>query len=207
MDAISRVTEFNDYIAKYIKDNACYGQTSFEEVSDFVPRTALEHFWDTNKILDVLCEDQLHTRGSRIDCDLNQIYEHYLVIFSILVALPVPMPRAIRYFTKYSKGDSVFPLTSTPEMHFEEPEYDELLDDIQKIQWKFCPLDFDLKRPRRHDAVISPYQVLPIVQGTKQLIDAHADEEDDDVLVYRVQWHSLCQGSLLVGWHSADSSA
>ncbi|KAK3367594.1 hypothetical protein B0H63DRAFT_515424 [Podospora didyma] len=186
MARANTVSEFRDYVKKYITNHGCHGETLLggKDKVEFVPRLALAEFWTRDRVVDVLCSGQQRIRG-----DIQEILDDYLVIFSVLVWIERPESINIFMSVEGSLDDTKLPISFTPIQWTHDPENKATLEVFQKSQWRFCPLTLDR---RRYKSTLNPFHILPITN--KKLFDDDADEDVDDVLVYEAMWHPSCLG-------------
>ncbi|KAM7215402.1 hypothetical protein V8F06_009263 [Rhypophila decipiens] len=182
------IHHFKAHLVKYIRDHDCYGSDAFDK-REFIPRDALSRFWTADQIVNVLCRTR---QEERIRADRQNILQHYLAVFSILVYISRPELITTFMCTETPLDDAHLPIRSTPEEWTHDSELREVFTEFDKAQWRFCPLTLD-RRPWK--SKLAPYHIIPI--ASKRLIDPNSDEEEDEVLVYEADWHHLCRGPLL----------
>ncbi|KAF4810909.1 Serine/threonine-protein kinase ksp1 [Colletotrichum siamense] len=161
--------------------NGCHGRNGYNDRVSFMPRIALDQFWSTERI-----ENILRSPPERIQAMSHTIRSRYVVVFSILVFMS--QPEHIPIFIQEAIEDSQLPLAGTPYVFSETPESG-IFDEFHKHQWKFCPLEFDngYKLSKRR---ISPYHVVPVLD--KAPINPRAAADEDDVTIYKVTLHPSC---------------
>jgi len=186
--ADSTINEFKEHVRQYIKMHECFGYTSFGGADrvEFVPHDALAQFWTVEVVRAVLWSGQ-----SRVTTDAQHIIDKYLVAFSILAWME--KPGDITKIMDLNIGDHILPIDESLIQGTEQPDMKELLLEFSKNQWKFSPLILDCRPLKRR---LNPYHIVPI--ANKQRLDIATDEDDEDVRVYKAQWHGLCLGSLPV---------
>ncbi|KAK3347002.1 hypothetical protein B0T25DRAFT_521295 [Lasiosphaeria hispida] len=187
--ADSTTDEFRKHVQKFIKDYCCYGYTSIEGANtgrktEFVPLDALKNFWTVGKIREVLWS--VHPR---IQTDPQHLLNKYLVVFSVLVWMSAP--EKIDTIKELNVDDHNLPVDDRLINGTDQSDTKDFLNEFSKNQWRFCPLTLDCRPFKKQ---LNPYHILPIT--SQELLDPIADEEDDDVLVYKAQWHRSCLGSL-----------
>lgn len=181
MQCCSGITEFRQYVSDYIERNGCYGRNGYNERAPFIPRVALNEFWSTERI-----ENVLRSPPERIKASSNTIKSRYIVVFSILVF--TSQPQHILAFLQGAIEDTQLPLATTPYV-FSETSESRIFDDFHKHQWKFCPLEFDTEYIQNRRRIL-PYHIVPIVD--KSRISSDGTEEEEDVNVYEVTIHPKC---------------
>ncbi|KAF4902206.1 hypothetical protein CGCFRS4_v002371 [Colletotrichum fructicola] len=181
MQCCSGITEFRQYVSDYIERNGCYGRNGYNERAPFIPRVALNEFWSTERI-----ENVLRSPPERIKASSNTIKSRYIVVFSILVF--TSQPQHILAFLQAAIEDTQLPLATTPYV-FSETSESRIFDDFHKHQWKFCPLEFDTEYIQNRRRIL-PYHIVPIVD--KSRISSDGTEEEEDVNVYEVTIHPKC---------------
>ncbi|KAK2729442.1 protein kinase domain-containing protein [Colletotrichum kahawae] len=181
MQCYPGIAEFQRYVADYIENNGCHGRNGYNDSVSFMPRTALNEFWNTERI-----ENVLRSPPERIQAISQTIRSRYVVVFSILVFMS--QPEHIPIFIQEAIEDSQLPLAGTPYVFSETPESG-IFDEFLKHQWKFCPLELDngYKLSKRR---VSPYHVVPILDKTR--INSRVAADDDDVTIYKVTLHPSC---------------
>ncbi|KAK0651080.1 hypothetical protein B0T16DRAFT_403139 [Cercophora newfieldiana] len=183
--AQSTADEFREHIQRYIEDRHCYGRRVLDDDSsaEFVPLVALTEFWTTERIHNVLWSAQ-----PRIPNDASHLLEKYIIVLSILVYMKEP--GRIDTITNLGIDDANLPITDNLIHGTHDPDAAPFLVSFAKNQWRFCPLTLD-SRPYKKQ--LHPYHIVPITH--KEPFDPEAHDQDD-VAVYKAEWHRSCLGSL-----------
>ncbi|KAK0712015.1 hypothetical protein B0H67DRAFT_669774 [Lasiosphaeris hirsuta] len=185
----STTEAFREHVQQFIREHHCFGYISIdgpnsESKAEFVPLVALHRFWTVEKIKDVLWSVR-----PRIRTDPQHLLDKYLVVFSVLVWMSAP--EKIDTIKELNVDDDNLPIDERLINGTDQSDTKEFLNDFSKHQWRFCPLTLDCRPFKKQ---LNPYHILPIT--SQELLDSTADEEEDDVVVYKAQWHRFCLGSL-----------
>ncbi|KAI1470360.1 uncharacterized protein F4812DRAFT_449905 [Daldinia caldariorum] len=146
-------TDFSRYIDK--KQKRFIGLDASDNDTSFIPFYVLRDYWTKNRISSVLKASS----GTRLTPNIDNIHNHYIRIFSILV---------------YDLNDAKLPLKQHPAEWSQSPIHKSLFDLVFKHQWIFFPLIFNDDHLDDHcldDNVVLPIEKLTqISQGDAAIV-------------------------------------
>ncbi|KAF0329873.1 hypothetical protein GQ607_003046 [Colletotrichum asianum] len=175
--------QLQQHVDDYVQRHTCRGVDGFGKERDFVPQRALTEFWTLAKITATFC----HGQNTSVFHNADDIMNHYIVIFSILVL--TSGVQHLELFTEEDINDTSLPLDSIPES-YRESCHNEVFENFLKAQWKFCPLPFSVGlNPKPSKKKLSPEMIIPISPTAKRKINPEADEDNDTAVLYIVDFH------------------
>ncbi|KAL3303928.1 serine/threonine protein kinase [Colletotrichum asianum] len=177
--------QLQQHVDDYVQRHTCRGVDGFGKERDFVPQRALTEFWTLAKITATFC----HGQNTSVFHNADDIMNHYIVIFSILVL--TSGVQHLELFTEEDINDTSLPLDSIPES-YRESCHNEVFENFLKAQWKFCPLPFSVGlNPKPSKKKLSPEMIIPISPTAKRKINPEADEDNDTAVLYIVDFHPV----------------
>lgn len=175
------VTQLRRHIDRYVEKYECYGVNGCGHRLPFVPEVALTDFWTVEKITAVLCHEGFISQSP------EEIMEHYITVFSILVL--TSKAANLSLFTEVNLSDKSLPLDSTPKSYRDSP-YNDVFEGFMSTQWKFCPMSLYLPLgPKPSKRNLSPDIIIPILR--KEKINPNANEETNTAVLYKAELHRL----------------
>ncbi|KAI0128369.1 hypothetical protein BJ170DRAFT_621298 [Xylariales sp. AK1849] len=165
---------FLDYVGK----NWCVGLTADNVNAKFICPQSLYHYWETDRIKEILDSDGMHMPAT-------SIRKKYSQVLSILMW--IDKPGCLGYFTDNDLCDAVLPLAGKPPQW---PDDDvsalSLFRNFEECQWIFTPVKFE------SDVVMSGRKLDPrqVVPAKKEKALTEEDGVGDGCRIWKVRMHS-----------------
>ena len=157
----------------HVEDHQEEGLTCELLPEKFVCYSTLKVHWSLDRIRAV-------SRHASITTPASQIRAHYLIVFSILVAVSHTESHALGYFdtlVSERRNDSTLPWTEPPRAlrgNFDS-HAPAVYKTFEATQWPFCPVLFEMKNPLSN-ARLDRRRVFPFTD-TKAMGDSRVNAE------------------------------